>query len=75
MLICSNEIDMPLSPQIKIYQSVHDRLKNILRRGRYTRRTEQIIGLTQVQFIDWLSFNFKDKCAGQIMVLLGNSIW
>jgi len=48
-------------PQIRIYQSVHDRLKNNLRRGRYTRRTEQINGLTQVQFMDWLSFNFKDN--------------
>jgi len=38
---------------------MHSRLNSILKRGSYTTRTEHIIGLSMVQYLDWLSFNFE----------------
>jgi len=45
--------------RVKINRNMHDRLRNTLRRGIYTHRTAEIIGLTEVQWLDWLVFNFE----------------
>jgi len=47
------------NPQRRIGKCVHMRLTNTLRKGTYTRQTAEIIGLTQVQFLDWTAFNFE----------------
>jgi len=47
------------NPQHRISQNMHTKLNDILRRGSYTERIKQIIGLTQVQFLEWISFNFE----------------
>jgi len=47
--------------QVKINNNMHGRLNRILRRGIYSSRTEQIIGLSHVQFLEWISFNFENE--------------
>jgi len=34
---------------------------SILRRGCYSTRTEQIIGLNKQTFLEWLSYNFEEN--------------
>jgi len=45
--------------QVKVDRNMHDRLRNTLRKGIYTLRTAEIIGLSEVQWLDWLVFNFE----------------
>jgi len=40
---------------------MHRRLNHILHRGTYSLRTEQIIGLTKPQYLEWLSYNFEGE--------------
>jgi len=40
---------------------MHSKLRNILKRGCYSIRTEYIFGLSKVEYLDWLSFNFKNE--------------
>jgi len=39
---------------------MHFRLNGILRRGSYTCRTEEILGVPKGIYLDWLSFNFEN---------------
>jgi len=42
---------------------MHAKLNHILRRGIYSARTEQIIGLSKPLYLEWLSYNFEnDMC-------------
>jgi len=47
--------------QYRISRIMHTKINGILRHGKYSERLEQVIGLTPVQFLDWISFNFKDN--------------
>jgi len=49
------------NPNIKVSNNMHSRLNSILKRGAYTTRTEQIIRLSKVQYLEWLSFNFENE--------------
>jgi len=49
------------NPQRRISKCVHMRLTNILKSGTYTRRTAEIIGLTQGQVLNWISYNFEGE--------------
>jgi len=40
---------------------MHTKINGILRRGKYTERIEQVIGLTQVQYLEWISFNSEEN--------------
>jgi len=54
-----NRIKYVTNLQAKISKSMHNKLNKILRRGIYTTRTEQIIGLNMTIFLEWLSYNFE----------------
>jgi len=43
------------NPSARIGNNIHQILKNILRRGCYSTRTEQIIGLNKTTYLEWLS--------------------
>jgi len=47
--------------QVRISKSMHNKLRNLLKRGSHTHRTEEIIGLNQVTHLEWLSFNFENE--------------
>jgi len=47
--------------QRRINTNVHVKINGVLRHGKYSERLEQIIGLSQVQFLEWISFNFKNN--------------
>jgi len=49
------------TPQRRISKSMHNKLMNTLRRGIYSARTEQIIGLNMTTFLEWLSYNFEGE--------------
>jgi len=49
------------NPQLRIYQNMHKKLWSILRRGCYSNITEQIIGLNQPTYLEWLSYNFEGE--------------
>jgi len=49
------------NPQRRINKNVHSKLNNILRRGIYSVRTEEILGVPKVLYLDWLSFNFENN--------------
>jgi len=49
------------NPQYKISRNTHNKLWSILKRGSYTCRTEQIIGLNIQTFLKWLSYNFENE--------------
>jgi len=48
-------------PPYRIKQNMHAKINGVLRRGKYSERLEQVIGLTQVQFLEWISSNFNDN--------------
>jgi len=49
--------------QARISKHTHTKLWNILRRGRFSLRTEEILGIPKGLYLDWLSFNFEnDMC-------------
>jgi len=52
-------IDYATNPQRRISECIHKRLMNTLRKGIYTRRTAEIIDLSEVQWLDWLVYNFE----------------
>jgi len=49
------------NPSAKIGKNIHDRLNRILKKGIYTNRTEQLIGLNMQTYLDWLSYNFEEN--------------
>jgi len=49
------------NPQLRISINMHRRLNSILRRGHYSFRVEQIIGLNQLTYLEWLSYNFEGE--------------
>jgi len=59
------------NPQVRISNNMHVRLNNTLRKGIYTRRTAENIGLSEVQWLDWLVFNF----AGDMWFQNYGSLW
>jgi len=54
-----NRNNTATNPQLRIGNNKHQKLRDLLRRGSYTTRTLQIIGLSKVQFLDWISYNFE----------------
>jgi len=50
-----------INPQHQICNNMHVRLNSILRRGSYSTRTEQIIGLNKTTYLEWLSYNFEGE--------------
>jgi len=44
----------------RISKNIHDRLNRILRRGCYSLRTEEILGIPKGIYLDWLSFYFEN---------------
>jgi len=59
------------NPKVRISKNIHTRLMNTLRRGIYTRKTAEIIGLSEVQWLDWLVFNFE----GNMWLQNYGSLW
>jgi len=53
--------DYANNAQRRISNNIHQILKNILRRGCYSTRTEQIIGLNKTTYLEWLSYNFEGE--------------
>jgi len=49
------------NPHVRINKNIHHILNHILKRGSYTCRTEQIIGLNKQTFLEWLSYNFEEE--------------
>jgi len=49
------------NPQHRISHIMHVKINSTLRRVAYTEELEDIIELFQIQFLDWISFNFNDK--------------
>jgi len=47
--------------QHKISKNMHNKLWSILRRGCYSTRTKQIIGLNKQTYLEWLSYNFEGE--------------
>jgi len=50
---------------------MHVRLWSILRRGIYSARTEEIIGLNKPTYLEWLTYNFE----GEITWANHGSLW
>jgi len=51
------------NPKARISKNIHRILNHILKRGSYYVRTQEIIGLTKPQYLEWLSYNFEnDMC-------------
>jgi len=49
------------NPQHQISKNMHAKLNNILRRGIYSARFEEIIGLNMPTYLEWLSYNFEGE--------------
>jgi len=49
------------NPQHRICDNTHKRLRNLLSRGSYSIRTENIIGCDKKTFLDWITFNFENN--------------
>jgi len=49
------------NPQHQINKNMHSKLWSILKRGSYSLRTEQIIGLNKSTYLEWLSYNFEGE--------------
>jgi len=47
--------------QHQINKNTHNKLWSILKRGSYSARTEQIIGLNKTTYLEWLSYNFEGE--------------
>jgi len=47
--------------QHRITNQIHNILNWLLKRGSYSIRTEQIMGLHKWKFLDWLVFNFENE--------------
>jgi len=45
----------------RISKNMHKILWSILKRGHYSLRTEQIIGLNKQTYLEWLSYNFEGE--------------
>jgi len=57
--------------QYRISKNIHNRLNAILRRGIYSLRTEEILGIPKGLYLDWLSFNFE----GNMCFLNYGKLW
>jgi len=60
-----------VNTQARNSRNMHNRLWSILKRGSYSCRTEEIIGLNKPTYIEWLSYNFE----GEMTWVNYGSIW
>lgn len=52
-------------PQHRMKKKILARLNHLLKRGIYSRRTEELLGCSKKQFLDWISFNFEEDLCWQ----------
>jgi len=49
--------------QCRINKNIHTKLNKVLKRGYYSLRIEQIIGLNKPTYLEWLRYNFENEMA------------